>query len=312
MHLRVITKPPSRKSKVRDCVVTVGAFDGIHIGHRKILREVLLLAKGLKCRSLVITFDPHPLSVLEPAQAPMLLTTLEEKIKLIAEAGIDDLLIMRFTPRLAARSPEWFVKELLVKRIGMRRLVIGYDFRFGKARGGDASYLRAAGENLGFGVDIVPPVLYRGHPVSSTRVRTAIARGEVENASAMLGRPYALRAKVVCGEGRGRKLDYPTANLKPEEEKKMLPAKGVYAVQVITDAGKLLPGALYIGSKPTFGGFRVGIEVHMIGLVGNLYGREVEVHFLRRIRDERVFRSESALRRQIGKDVEEAARIIGN
>jgi len=290
-------------------VVTIGAFDGIHIGHRRILGEVVLLARGLGVRGAVVTFDPHPMSVIQPGESPCLLTTTGEKAGLIGELGLDELAVMRFSPKLAERTAEWFVKNVLLARLNMRRLVIGYDFRFGRGREGDASYLRSLGEKHGFGVDIVPPVRYLRHPVSSTRVRTALVRGDVKSAARMLGRPYSVAGVVSRGEGRGRKLKYPTANLEIEDERKMLPSRGIYAVRV-TLGSRPAPGALYIGTKPTFGGRTESVEVHILGRKGDLYGRRLEVSFVRRLRDDREFSGEAALKKAIAGDIARVRKIL--
>jgi riboflavin kinase/FMN adenylyltransferase len=290
-------------------VVTIGAFDGIHIGHRKILGEVALLAHGLGARGTVVTFDPHPMSVIQPGESPCLLTTTGEKAGLVDRLGLDEFAVMRFSPKLAGRTAEWFVKNVLLARLNMRRLVIGYDFRFGRGREGDASYLRSLGEKYGFGVDIVPPVRYLRHPVSSTRVRTALVRGDVKSAARMLGRPYSVGGIVSRGEGRGRKLTYPTANLEIEDERKMLPSRGIYAVRVGLGP-RQAPGALYIGTKPTFGGRKESVEVHIIGRKGNLYGRHLEVYFVQRLRDDTGFGDEAALKKAIAGDIARARKIL--
>ncbi len=290
-------------------MVTIGAFDGIHMGHRKILGEVVLLARGLGVRGAVVTFDPHPMSVIQPGESPCLLTTTAEKAGLIRDVGLDELAVMRFSPKLAERTAEWFVKNVLLARLNMRRLVIGYDFRFGRGREGDASYLKSLGEKHGFGVDIVPPVRYLGHPVSSTRVRTALVRGDVKSVARMLGRPYSVKGVVSRGEGRGRKLTYPTANLEIEGVRKMLPSQGIYAARVHLGS-QVEPGAFYIGTKPTFGGRTESVEVHIIGWKGSLYGRRLEVSFVQRLRDDAEFGGEGALKKAIARDIARARKIL--
>ena len=293
----------------RKSVVTIGSFDGIHLGHRRILSEVAMLARGLCVTGAVVTFDPHPMAVLHPKEAPCLLTTPAEKTKLMGETGVSHMIVMRFTVKLAKRPAEWFVRDILLERLNMRRLVIGYDFRFGASREGDAPYLEHLGGKLGFGVDIVPPVNYLGHPVSSTRVRTALVRGDVEAAASMLGRPYRFTGRVVKGEGRGRMLDFPTANLEAVEPGKALPASGVYAAEV--ELGKRrAAGALYIGTKPTFRGEARSIEVHIIGLKGTLYGRKVKVSFLKRLRGDAAFPDPQALKAAIAEDVGRVRRLF--
>jgi riboflavin kinase/FMN adenylyltransferase len=280
------------------------------VGHRRILDDVRLLAGGIGVTGVVVTFDPHPMAVLQPEEPPRLLTLMDERIDRIREAGIEEVVVLRFTPELAGRSAEWFVKNILMEKLNMRRLVIGYDFGFGKGREGDASYLESLGEAQGFGVDIVPPVRYLGHPVSSTRVRTALVRGDAESAAAMLGRAYSFEGRVVKGEGRGRKLDCPTANLRIPDARKMLPASGVYAAKVDMRGGST-PGVLYLGTKPTFGGGRPSIEVHVLGLKGSLYGRRLRVHVFERLRAEASFSSAADLRAAIDRDIERARIALG-
>ena len=289
-------------------VVTIGCFDGIHLGHRRILSEVAMLARGLGLRSVVVTFEPHPLAVLQPDEQPFMLTTTSEKIDLLRSAGINATVILEFSAKLASRPAEWFVREILLRKLSMRRLVIGYDFRFGRGRQGSPSYVEVLGERLGFGVDIIPPVTYLGSPISSTRVRTALMRGDVTSAADMLGRPYGFKATVVRGEGRGKHLSFPTANLRVRGRDKIVPAKGVYAVRVDID-GHIFAGALYIGSKPTFRGDKPTIEVYIVGTRKHLYGKTVRVEFIRRLRGEKRFASEQELRGAIDRDVKKAIRV---
>jgi riboflavin kinase/FMN adenylyltransferase len=292
-------------------VLTIGAFDGIHRGHLKILEEVALLARGTGGRGVVVTFEPHPVSVVRPEERPCLLTDPGEKAALIEQTGVDDLIMMDFTRELAARSADWFLEEILLGKLGMARLVIGYDFRFGKSREGDAAYLERAGERLGFGVDIVPPLLFLGHPVSSTRVRTALARGEVDVAAEMLGRPYSITGTVVPGAGKGRSLRFPTANLKPGDSRKMVPPDGVYAVEAAY-GGVCAAGALYIGMRPTYGGKARSIEVYAIDTSeAPEYGGALTIEFASRVRGDRTFDSDAALRAQISADVEKIRGIMG-
>ena len=269
----------------------------------------MLLARGLGARGIVVTFDPHPVSVLHPAETPQMLTTLSEKLSLIARAGLRETLVLKFTPGLSRQRADWFVRRVLLNKLNMARLVVGYDFRFGRGREGDARYLETLGEDLGFGVDIVPPVRFGGHPVSSTRVRTALLRGDAGSAAKMLGRPYSICGKVVRGEGRGRQLSYPTANLEVEDGGKMIPREGIYAVRVALGR-RVVPGVLYIGNKPTYGGDRTSIEVHVLDRVGRLYGKALEVRLIERLRGDRAFRSDAALRGAIGRDIAGARRIL--
>lgn len=241
----------------------------------------------------------------------MMLTTLREKLNLIRSAGPDTAVVLEFNSNLARRKADWFVERVLLGKLNMARLVIGYDFKFGQGRQGDACYLEALGEQMGFGVDIVPPVMSKGHPVSSTRIRTALSRGEVKLAGLMLRRPYCLSGKVVRGEGRGRRLAYPTANLELAEGGKMLPLAGVYAVEVRVKT-RIHKGVLYIGTRPTYGEGAVGVEVHLMDWMGVLYGKTVEAGLVERLRAERVFKDEASLRRAISRDVEAARSVLDN
>lgn len=290
--------------------MTVGVFDGVHLGHRRILEEVVLLARGLRARSVVVTFDPHPVAALNPGEAPAMLTTVRERLALIEAEGIGETLVLRFGANLAARDAEWFVKRILLGRLNMGRLVIGYDFRFGRGREGNARRLEALGEEMGFGVDIVPPVTFRGHPISSTRARTALARGDVGSAAAMLGRPYGISGRVVRGEGRGRRLGFPTANLRVADACKMLPGDGVYAAEA-GSGGRLGPALVYVGTKPTYGGRTRGVEVHLLETGPELYGKTVEVRFVERLRGERVFANDAALKRAMSADRRRASALVG-
>jgi riboflavin kinase/FMN adenylyltransferase len=265
----------------------------------------------LDAKAVVITFEPHPMALLRPAEAPSLLTTLREKLSLVDAAGLDQAVVLGFNRDLAGRTAEWFVRRVLLERLRTARLVIGYDFRFGKGREGDAEYLKRLGEEAGFGVDIVPPVNFAGHPISSTRVRTALARGDVKSAQKMLGRMYSFSGKVIRGEGRGRLLGFPTANLEVCDAGKMLPGFGIYAVRVEV-AGALHPGAMYIGTKPTYGGKEISLEVFLIGPASNLYGRKLKVFFVDRVRDERRFKSGEALERAMARDVARVRRLLVN
>ncbi len=305
--MRVLRKLPART--LQPSVVTIGCFDGIHLGHRRILNEVVMLAAGLGLRSVVVTFEPHPLAVLQPDEQPSMLTTSSEKIDLLGRAGINTTVILKFSSKLACKPAEWFVRKVLLERLAMRRLVIGYDFRFGRGRHGSPSYVEALGERMDFGVDIIPPVTYLGSPISSTRVRTAILRGDVASAAEMLGRPYSFTALVVRGEGRGRRLSFPTANLSLRSQSKIVPAKGVYGVRVRI-GNRIYRGALYIGSKPTFESSGGTIEVYVVGGRQSLYGKRVGIEFIKRLRDERRFRSERELMRAIDADVGKVLEVV--
>jgi riboflavin kinase/FMN adenylyltransferase len=313
-RLKVMSSTAQVPRRRRRAVIAVGVFDGVHIGHRRILEEAKLLAAGLGTSSMVVTFEPHPASVLLPREAPGMLTSLEERVSLIRSSGIDETLVLAFTPKLARQRAEWFVRSILLGKLNLTRLVIGYDFRFGRGREGDARYLEALGAKMGFGVDIVPAVIYRGRPVSSTRIREALARGDVGSARRMLGRAYSVAGKVVRGEGRARGLGYPTANLAMKDPGKVLPDDGVYAAWAVV-GGVARPGVLYLGTRPTYGGGARGVEVHLLGAAdagGRLYGRAMEAQFVERLRGERFFKNEAELRRAVTADVGRAWEVLSN
>jgi riboflavin kinase / FMN adenylyltransferase len=215
----------------RGAVVTVGTFDGVHRGHLAVLAELRRQAAGTGRRSVLVTFHPHPLRIVRPDAAPSLLTTPDEKKEILAETGIDYAVFLAFTPALSRFSPRRFVEEVLVRRLGLAHLVIGYDHGFGRGRSGDVNTLREIGAEIGFRVDVVDAVPLDGEPVSSSRIRKALIAGDVRAAAAALGRPYSLRGTVVRGDGRGRQLGFPTANLRVNDPDKLLPFEGVYAVR---------------------------------------------------------------------------------
>jgi riboflavin kinase/FMN adenylyltransferase len=293
----------------RGAVVTVGTFDGVHRGHWAVLDEIRRRALETGARSILVTFHPHPLTIVRPEAAPPLLTTPTEKKEILAESGLDYAVFLTFGTELAAMAPDRFVREILVGRLGVSELVIGYDHGFGKDRAGSVDTLRAIGAELGFAVDVVPPVSAGEEPVSSTRIRRAVAAGELEKASSALGRPYSLRGLVVKGDGRGRTLGFPTANLALTGNGKLIPPPGIYVVRGALRSG-MYGGALHLGPRPTFRGSPPTIELHLIDFDGDIYGEEVRVDFIRRIRDVQPFQTVEALVRQMSEDVAEARRIL--
>ncbi len=293
----------------RGTVVTVGTFDGVHRGHWAVLQEIGRRARAMDRRSVLVTFHPHPLRIVKPEIAPPLLTTPVEKKEILAESGLDYAVFISFTPRLAAYSPERFVREVLVERVGVDELVIGYDHGFGRGRSGDVDTLRKLGGDLGFDVDVVDPVTVGDAPVSSSRIRKAVQAGRMEDAEGGLGRPYSLRGAVIRGEGRGRSLGFPTANLQIEGERKLVPPPGIYAVRGVLP-GRRIPGALHIGPRPTFRGSPPAIELHLMDFHGDLYGQVIRVdvhHFLREVLP---FDSVEELVRQMHQDVEDARKVL--
>jgi riboflavin kinase/FMN adenylyltransferase len=284
-------------------VVTVGNFDGLHVGHQEILRIVTERARE-GGESAVYTFEPHPRKVLRPESAPRLLTTLEQKLELIDAAGVDVTVVEPFDADFAKLDAETFVREVLYARLRPQAVYVGYDFRFGHDREGSMRTLTELGPHLGFAVTIVPEVTVGGSDVNSTRIRELLGEGRVADASELLGRPYRVRGKVIEGDRRGRTLGFPTANLDPENE--VLPAQGVYAGRIrILDAGSTagLPAVVNVGRRPTFkDAAELLAEAHLNDWSGDLYGRRVELSFLERLREERRFPDVDALRRQIEVD----------
>ncbi len=289
----------------RGTVVTVGTFDGVHRGHWAVLQEIRLRAKETGRRSVLVTFHPHPLKIVRPDEAPLLLTTPAEKKEILAETGLDYAVFLSFNHVLAEYSPRRFVEEILMDRLGVQELVIGYDHGFGKGRSGDALTLRDIGRDLKFTVDVVSPIRAGEEPVSSSRIRAALLRGDVGEARRGLGRPYCIRGMVVRGEGRGRSLGFPTANLWVPGNGKLIPHPGVYAVRAGVKGG-LFEGAIHIGPRPTFRGSPPTIELHLMDFDGDLYGEQIRVEFIQYLRDVRPFASASALVEQLKADVDAA------
>jgi riboflavin kinase/FMN adenylyltransferase len=287
-------------------VVVIGNFDGVHRGHQAVLRQARALAdsRGLAC--VVLTFDPHPSEVLGRG-APPLLTTLARRIELLREHGATDVAVEPFTTELASWSPERFADELLAKRLSTRVAVVGQNFRFGSKRAGDFDTLRALGATYGFEAVAAEVAGDDEGPFSSTRVRDAIAAGEVGRAAHVLGRPHALTGVVEHGDARGRTIGFPTANLGGVAE--MLPAYGVYAVRVTTATGTN-GGVMNIGVRPTIGGMSLRIEAHLFDFDGDLYGQELRVDLVARLRGEQKFAGMDELRAQIAKDAEAARKSL--
>jgi riboflavin kinase/FMN adenylyltransferase len=287
-------------------VVTVGTFDGVHLGHRDILRRLHERAAEASCPALLVTFRPHPLEVVNPSAAPMLLTPGEEQLDALADSGPLLVAALPFTAALASYSAESFVRHLLIQRYRVRRLVIGYDHGLGRGRSGDARFLEQIGGQLGFAVDVVPPTLdARGAPVSSSAIRTAVAHGDLARARSSLGRHYSFRGVVVRGSRRGHDLGYPTLNLELSSPRKLLPPAGVYAVRAHAQRGTF-GGMMNLGSRPTFGDFDRMLEVHLFEASGDWYGQSVSVELVGRLRETIRFESVDALVSQLGRDADQA------
>ncbi len=290
-------------------VLTVGTFDGVHRGHWELLQRVVRRAQERGRPSVLVTFDPHPLRIVRPDAAPPLLTTPLEKMEILAESGLTYAAFLRFDRTLAAFEPDRFVEEILVGRFGLSHLVIGYDHGFGRGRSGDVETLRAAGRRFGFDVEVVEPVQAGAAPISSTRIRRAVADGDVLAAAEGLGRPYSLRGTVVRGDGRGRALGFPTANLELNDPDKLLPAEGIYVARAVLREGAI-DGVLHLGPRPTFVGASPTIELHLLDWDGNLYGRHVRVDLCARLRGIERFPDAQALIAAMQADVAAARTVL--
>lgn len=287
-------------------VITVGTFDGVHLGHRAVLSEIAERARRSGHRSLLVTFEPHPLEIVNPQAAPPLLTLSSERREALAQSELDLVAFIPFTRELSRYSPTQFV-ELLRDRFEMRELVIGHDHGFGRGRKGDVHVLRDLGRRMGFAVDVVEAVSHDGKPLSSTLVRRAIAGGDLDTAAQVLGRPYSLTGPVIRGAGRGREIGYRTINISVPDPRKLLPPDGVYAVRVEWKGGSA--GAMmHQGPRPTFGEEERSVEAHLFDVAPDLYGTDVKVSWVSRLRDVQSFSGPEALKAQLDRDFE-AARI---
>jgi len=288
--------------------VTVGNFDGTHRGHQALVAVAVAWARAQGGTVVVLTFDPHPARVLRPLRAPAALTTLDQKEEILAGLGVDWLAVLPFTEATAELSADAFARQVLAGALGARLVVVGESFRFGHRRGGDPATLRLLGDALGFSVRTVPPVLHAGSPVSSSRVREAVLRGNMAEATALLGRPFFIDGTVVRGDGRGRSLGIPTANVSTENE--ILPGRGVYAGRSRVPTGDWIPAVINVGERPTFGGGGPVIEAHLIDFSADLYGTRLRLEFQAHLRAERRFPGPEALVAQIHADIAKARVLL--
>lgn len=294
----------------RGCAATIGNFDGVHLGHQAVLGQLSERAAELGLPMVVVTFEPQPQEFFCPATAPPRLTRLREKLEALRRYAVERVLVLRFDARLAALSADEFIQRVLVDGLDVRYLVVGDDFRFGQGRAGDFRLLQETGARADFQVVNMHTFAVGGARVSSTRVRTALAQGDLEAAEALLGRPYRISGRVAAGEQRGRTIGFPTANIHLHRHQS--PLQGVYAVELFGLEQEPLPGVANLGRRPTVGGTRLQLEVHLFDFDREIYGRNVHVNFLRRIRDERTFESFDALRRQIDVDAAQARAFFGS
>lgn len=281
-------------------VISVGTFDGFHLGHQSILEKMKALARADQLTTTLVTFEPHPRKVLT-GQPVSILTTLREKLQIFEELGIDQTLVIGFTREFAAKTSREFVADVLVRRLGVRDIVIGHDHHFGRNREGSYENLALLGREFGFTPHQVAPMKKNGEVVSSTRIRELVKSGEVEKAAVFLGRHYRIHATVQSGSGRGRELGFPTANLAVDDPDKLLPARGVYAVDVIY-SGQTYKGMMNIGMRPTFEYDHLTLEVHLFNFIGLLYNELLEVRFKNFIREEKKFSSVQELKEQLFRD----------
>lgn len=308
--MRVIRIPGGDLPAAARCLA-LGNFDGVHAGHRDLLAACAAAARAAGLRASALTFQPHPRAVVNGGH-PSALTPAAEKARLIRELALDELLFMRFTPELAARAPDAFVREVVAGALSARLVFVGWNFAFGRRGAGGPEDLERLGAELGFSVRVLPPVAIDGHAVSSSKVRLLLSAGSVDVAERFLGRPYALEGRVVHGNGLGRGLGFPTANLAPRcAAGKALPAAGVYAC--LADlAGRLLPAVVNVGTRPTIGAaLPVTVEAHLLDFAADLYGTTLRLLFKKRLRDEVKFGNLGELRDEIAADCGRARRFFG-
>ncbi|AFH48354.1 Riboflavin kinase [Ignavibacterium album JCM 16511] len=294
----------------KNTVLTLGTFDGIHSGHQEIISRVIDCSEKENLRNLVITFHPHPRKVINPELNLKLLTTSDEQIKIFEQLGVKNLLIINFTKEFSQLTPEKFIKDFLVDKIGIRKIVIGYDHHFGKSRGGDVEFLISSGKKYDFGVIQIPPFLIDNEPVSSTKIRAAIENGQIDKANRMLGRTYSFSGIVIEGDKRGRELGYPTANIKLNDTDKLLPQIGIYAVMVELN-GMNYKALLSIGKRPTFYNDGAVIpEVYIYDFNNDIYGQNIKVSVIQKLRGEEKFNSAEELIKQMNLDKENGLKVL--
>lgn len=293
----------------RPVIVTVGTFDGVHRGHWSVLEEIGARAAARAGRSVLVTFEPHPLQVVRPEAAPKMLTTMEEKKSVLATSRLDYVVFLAFTPQLREYSPRRFVTEILLGGLGMSELVIGYDHGFGRGRAGDVNTLRDIGAECGFAVDVVEAVHSGDAAISSSTIRRALAEGRLADANRGLGRPYPITGTVIRGDGRGRELGFPTANLRVHGADKLVPAEGIYACRAAVPAGRFM-GALHIGPRPTFPGSDAAVEVFLLDFDGELYGCEIRLELIERLRPVAAFTTPAELVQQMRRDVGRTREVL--
>jgi len=294
-------------SPEKDMMLTIGVFDGVHLGHKYLISQLMKHARGQNLLSGVVTFRQHPQEVLSPQTKLPFLTDLTERVNLLKNEGVEAIITLSFTPELAQLSVRQFV-SLLKKYLRMRGVVVGPDFALGREREGSADILRLLGQDMNFSVTVVPPVRINGEVVSSTAIRNALAEGDMKRVLNLTGYPFGLHGRVIAGAGRGLELGSPTANL-DIDPKQALPAEGVYATRAYID-GKTFPSVTNIGKCPTFGGGECMVEVYILDYNGNLYGRELKINIIERLRGEKKFGTPEELKKQITEDTKRGRAIL--
>ncbi len=308
--MRLIRGYHNLRPEHRGTLATIGNFDGVHLGHQAVFRELIRRARSQGLPATVVTFEPQPQEWFAPESAPARITRLREKLEAIGACGMDQVLVLEFNPQLAAMEAEAFTRRILARDLGVRHLLVGDDFRFGRGRRGDFALLRRLGGELGFGVSDLHTIRHAQDRVSSTRIRRALADGDLDTAHALLGRPYRIAGRVGHGHKRGRRIGFPTANL--DLRRRVSPVRGVFAVRVHGLGETPWPGVANVGDRPVLkGDARFLLEVHLFDFAGDLYGRHLQVELVQRLRDERPFDSFESLRRQIELDAAEARARLG-
>lgn len=293
----------------RETAVTFGVFDGIHLGHQAVINTLLKHAVHDNLASVLVGFYPHPLAFLAPERCPPLLTPLPKRVEILQQFGVDEIVMLSFDAQIASMSPEAFVEQVLLEKCRAKHVVVGYACQFGKNRAGNAERLVELSNGYGFDVSVVPPTQVEGAPVHSTRIREALAQGDLQQSTQLLGRPYSLIGKVVHGDGRGREIGFPTANI--ETQNQVYPPNGVYAIRAKLEE-RWLDGVLNIGMRPTFNGVNIQVEGHFFNFDEIIYGQLVEIFFVKKIRSERKFPNIEFLIQQIQRDIAAAIEILAS
>ncbi|MEW6352078.1 MAG: bifunctional riboflavin kinase/FAD synthetase [Thermodesulfobacteriota bacterium] len=287
--------------------VALGNFDGVHLGHQAILRKTVRTAHEKGRDAVVYTFDPHPRVVLNAAPEVPAITTAREKAEILEHLGIDVLILAEFSLEFAAQTPQEFVQNILKEELGAEHILIGENYRFGSKRSGNAETLKEMGHDMGFKVHVIPPVIVRDKRVSSSRIREHLLKGEIREANELLGREFTVEGRVIHGHHRGKKLGFPTANIKPDQ--KLHPPQGVYAVYCRIGV-EMLPGVMNIGHNPTFGNRKVSYEAHVLDFAKDLYGQTLKIYLVERLRSEMKFDGVDQLKEQIRRDAERCRGIL--